>query len=773
MDFRPSKYQQDIFEWFDRPDGSVMVDAVAGGGKTTTLVNGVQRLPVDRRVGSLFAAFNSAIVEELKGRLNGYVTCQTLHSLGYSALRSALDSPNWEVDGKKYQRIIGRPRVPVAGMDPYTFSAAVGKVWQFVQQTLTPLDAESLDAMCLRYGIELPCDIEPIAELLPEVDRRGREECAKGFVSFTDMIWAPLALNLPIKKHQLIAVDECQDLNRSQHMLLQRAMRDNGVLVGVGDPCQPVGTKVLKVISRTSNSSQTEWVDIETVQVGDELASPSVRDACVYASGKVEGVTHRPFNGELVTVEMEDGAGSSYTPNHYCFASFAPFKGQYYVYLQQRGNQFRVGVSCNSAARGNVRFCQEDADAMWILAFYPERDRALMMEAAIAGRFGISELTWSAASRQNVTLQEAWDFIGDNYARGVECLRFFGRDVRYPLITKKVRREGRQTGLKRPIIVHAANLMTGCLMLRLPQGKGRFGSADWKPVTVSARSYTGTVVSFDIAKHHSYIADGIATRNCQAIYAFAGAMNDSFERLREHFGAGVKPLSICYRCPSSVIEMAQEIVPEIEAAPNAPAGVVDTIEEGQFEEMLAPGDMVLCRTNAPLLKLCFELISRKVHARVRGRDIGAQLAALARSIGKDLVDFDSFPMAVRSWRDAQILALSAKTDAEFAIQSAKDRAECLLTCFASFQPATCDALAQKIQSLFSDEHSPVILSTVHKAKGLENPRVFIIRPELIPLVWKGQQPAQLRQEMNLKYVAITRAQQELYFVKKGRHDELF
>lgn len=496
MNFRPSKYQQDIFEWFDRPDGSVMVSAVAGSGKTTTLVNGVQRLPMDRRAGSLFAAFNSAIVEELKGRLNGYVTCQTLHSLGYSALRSALDSPNWEVDGKKYQRIIGRPRVPVAGMDPYAFAAAVGKVWQFVQQTLTPLDAESLDAMCLRYGIELPCNIEPIAELLPEVDRRGREECAKGFVSFTDMIWAPLVLNLPIKRHQLVAVDECQDLNAAQHLLLQRAMRDDGVLVGVGDPNQ-------------------------------------------------------------------------------------------------------------------------------------------------------------------------------------------------------------------------------------------------------------------------------------AIYAFAGAMNDSFERLREHFSANVKPLSICYRCPSSVIELAQEIVPEIESAPNAPVGVVDTIEEGQFEEMLEPGDMVLCRTNAPLLKLCFQLISRKVHARVRGRDIGAQLAALARSIGKDLVDFDSFPMAVRSWRDAQILALSAKTDAEFAIQSAKDRAECLLTCFASFQPTTCDALAQKIQSLFSDEHSPVILSTVHKAKGLENPRVFIIRPKLMPLIWKGQQPAQLRQEMNLKYVAITRAQQELYFVKEGRHDELF
>jgi ATP-dependent exoDNAse (exonuclease V) beta subunit len=333
-------------------------------------------------------------------------------------------------------------------------------------------------------------------DLLPEVARRGKEEAENGMVSFTDMIWIPLVLNLPIRKHKLIAVDECQDLNRSQHLLLQRAMSDGGNLVGVGDPRQ-------------------------------------------------------------------------------------------------------------------------------------------------------------------------------------------------------------------------------------------------------------------------------------AIYAFAGAMCDSFDQLQGHFEANVKPLSICYRCPTTVIEMARTLVPEIEAAPGAPVGDVGEIEENQFEEMLVPGDMVLCRLNAPLLKLCFQLISRKVHARVRGRDIGAQLAALAWSIGKDLMDWNVFPQAVMSWRNSQIQVLSAKKDAEFAIQSTKDKAECLLTCFASFQPTTCESLAASIQSLFSDEHSPVILSTIHKAKGLENPRVFIIRPDRLPLVWAKQTPEQFQQELNLKYVAITRAQSELYFVKEGRHDELF
>lgn len=66
--------------------------------------------------------------------------------------------------------------------------------------------------------------------------------------------------------------------------------------------------------------------------------------------------------------------------------------------------------------------------------------------------------------------------------------------------------------------------------------------------------------------------------------------------------------------------------------------------------------------------------------------------------------------------------------------------------------------------MFDEGKSPIRLSTIHRVKGLQNPRVFIIRPEKMPLVWKGQSPAEFRQENNLRYVAITRAQKELYYV---------
>jgi superfamily I DNA/RNA helicase len=68
--------------------------------------------------------------------------------------------------------------------------------------------------------------------------------------------------------------------------------------------------------------------------------------------------------------------------------------------------------------------------------------------------------------------------------------------------------------------------------------------------------------------------------------------------------------------------------------------------------------------------------------------------------------------------------------------------------------------------MFNDTRLPnaVTFSTAHKSKGLEADRVLILLPDKLPLTWKGQQPWEFEQEMNLKYVALTRAKKELVFV---------
>jgi superfamily I DNA/RNA helicase len=68
--------------------------------------------------------------------------------------------------------------------------------------------------------------------------------------------------------------------------------------------------------------------------------------------------------------------------------------------------------------------------------------------------------------------------------------------------------------------------------------------------------------------------------------------------------------------------------------------------------------------------------------------------------------------------------------------------------------------------LFTDEkvENAVMLSTAHKSKGLEANRVLILLPNKLPLTWQNQLDWQLKQELNLKYVALTRARKELVFI---------
>lgn len=103
--FEPSDYQKRIFEWFQKPDGPIAINAVAGSGKTTSLVMGFQQL---RSPGTqLFAAFNTSIVAELKKRLPSTVNCQTIHSLGYATLRKAFPDAKWDLENGniKYRKM--------------------------------------------------------------------------------------------------------------------------------------------------------------------------------------------------------------------------------------------------------------------------------------------------------------------------------------------------------------------------------------------------------------------------------------------------------------------------------------------------------------------------------------------------------------------------------------------------------------------------------------------------------------------------------------------
>jgi len=252
----------------------------------------------------------------------------------------------------------------------------------------------------------------------------------------------------------------------------------------------------------------------------------------------------------------------------------------------------------------------------------------------------------------------------------------------------------------------------------------------------------------------------------QAIYGFAGADNRSVERIVARVNAQRLPLSICYRCPTSHLDLAREIVPGIEARPGAPAGELRTITPHELDALVQPGDLVICRLTAPLVEQCIHFITRGISARVEGRDIGKALTQIVRKVAeRSGFTYSEISAHLVAYQAAQTALLRQKGADEDAVQSLEDRVAAILVCVASFEDARdVDTLCARIEGLFDERLSQIRLATVHRTKGLEAERVFILRPDKLPLARPDQQPWQREQELNLKYVALTRAKQSLFFV---------
>ncbi len=256
----------------------------------------------------------------------------------------------------------------------------------------------------------------------------------------------------------------------------------------------------------------------------------------------------------------------------------------------------------------------------------------------------------------------------------------------------------------------------------------------------------------------------------QAIYGFAGADSESMARTIAALDAVQLPLHVCYRCPRTHLDLARAIVPHVEARPDAPDGEVLAIDEEQLPAAVGNGDLVLCRMTAPLISQCIRMIAARIPARVRGRDVAKQLTGIVRDMHKrtPLAAGEPFPMALSaaldSYRERERAKAARRRDAESAMQAAEDRIAGIVAVSDGYACQSADALCEAITSLFSDDAASVWLSTVHRAKGLEARRVFLLRPDKMPLAWPGQQPWEQEQERNILYVALTRATETLTYV---------
>lgn len=252
----------------------------------------------------------------------------------------------------------------------------------------------------------------------------------------------------------------------------------------------------------------------------------------------------------------------------------------------------------------------------------------------------------------------------------------------------------------------------------------------------------------------------------QAIFGFTGADANSLEMIKQATGACDLPLTVSYRCPTAIVEYAQRFVSHIQAAPNAKAGTVRSIELKLLSSDAKIGDVILCRFNAPLLTQAFSFLAKGIPVRVEGREIGEGLKKLAKRWKSK--DFDALIQNLENYREREVAKAVAKEQTNKVTQI-EDTVECLFVVINRVQSKgeqagmPGDLVSAEIDSIFGgDEKKPVVLmSSIHRAKGREWMNVYWLQTGPSKRATKEWEHVQ---ENNLMYVAVTRAKDSLILV---------
>lgn len=267
----------------------------------------------------------------------------------------------------------------------------------------------------------------------------------------------------------------------------------------------------------------------------------------------------------------------------------------------------------------------------------------------------------------------------------------------------------------------------------------------------------------------------------QAIYGWRGAAGDAFGSIQRTFDPIVCPLSVTYRCSKAVVAEANKIVPDLKPRATAPAGQVSTVPWTAMFEIFGgarPGDFILSRTNAPLMRVAQYFMKRSWRCVIAGKkDFSQKMLGLVRDLKAASI--------VEVRMNLQKMARTAITT--FAARSAEDQVACQVSfndeqdllesvLILSETATSLDELVASVQALFVDLSEPgalddvIVLSTIHRAKGRERSRVWLLQDTFVG-ARSGAPPAVEREELNLWYVGVTRAKDDLFLVqspeKKG------
>lgn len=251
VSFKPSEYQEDIFKTLLNSQDHILIEALAGSGKTSTLVWLIQELSNRKMTQSMkiiYLAFNKSIQEELAEKLQGTgVPAQTTHAFGLGLLKKRF-GPQINIDNNKTSETFTKILCDENGFrysaeafkaarktEEYKLKSPVLEMVSYIKNwgifpengVFNQVHLASIYQLIEMYEVEfdsMKFTDEQLVDYATRVVLAGIPNPGEsiGEISFDDMLYLPLCLNLTLPKYDLILTDESQDFNSCQQLLLER-----------------------------------------------------------------------------------------------------------------------------------------------------------------------------------------------------------------------------------------------------------------------------------------------------------------------------------------------------------------------------------------------------------------------------------------------------------------------------------------------------------------------------------------------------------------------
>lgn len=225
-----TSHQRRIFDWIASGSGNAAVKSVAGSGKTTTLVECINRTPDGSKVLAL--AFNTSAAKTLQKRLVRGDAC-TIHSYLRKQIQCAYPDCRLNTKADKLKALIDRVLKPGERGDGRNF---IEKAKNLGLGVLLEDCLETWDAIARRYELN-----RILAPRMGEILREDVRDIERELSGFTDMLYLPLLKpDMPFEQFDWVFLDEGQDLNPAMLALLPRMLKPTGRFVAYGDPAQAI-----------------------------------------------------------------------------------------------------------------------------------------------------------------------------------------------------------------------------------------------------------------------------------------------------------------------------------------------------------------------------------------------------------------------------------------------------------------------------------------------------------------------------------------------------